>query len=258
MSIPFTYFSEFQNAEYLFGRVIEPISPDITPELIDSQFSLISRTILDNSSEEKIDSSTMVAKSDDNFMYLSFVLYSGATDHLVNSTFGLHNIRELTNNSNVQGAEKSSIMKPKLVGDLHIVARNRENVFNEIKLRNVMYVPTLSCNLLSEDCITKSGAEIRFTSNFAEVYEPDSNRYSVFVAERIDRAKRLQGIILNVDYSFNNGSNNQNFAFSVIKRIECSVVPNRKELFNLWHRRLGHISAKYLKMLSQVTDGVPE
>lgn len=96
----------------------------------------------------------------------------------------------------------------------------------------------------------------------------NDEKTSIFIAERIDRAKYLRYFLADdvadldnevLRCQFSNGSfaapaktNEENNNESEQKRKD-----ERKEAC-FWHKRLGHIPSKYLKILAQVADGVPK
>ncbi|CAH2087716.1 unnamed protein product [Euphydryas editha] len=98
-------------------------------------------------------------------------------------------------------------------GDVTIVTKTDECEF-EIPVKDVLYAPGLTTNLLSVSQLIKSGNTVQFTTNGCEVY----NRNSELVATAV----------------LNNG------VYKLI--VPDSVVANLTASGTTWHRRLGHLN----------------
>lgn len=105
-------------------------------------------------SSEKQEVSFLVEKNNTK----SFVVDSGSTSHMVNN---IKLFEEVTNiKKEISVAKKTQSMEAQGMGKIKI-----ENCM----LNNLLYVPDLSKNLISVNCITKNGGEVKFTKDKVEI-----------------------------------------------------------------------------------------
>ena len=121
-------------------------------------------------------------------------------------------------------------------GTVFLNIKFAEKKFNKCKLRDVLYVPDLSCNLLSVSQVTTSGKVVKFTDADSQIL--DENEKLVAKASRVGAL-----------YYLNCQSSHQQ---------TCAAKAedqNTKE--NLWHRRYGHLGTKGLQQLARekLVDG---
>ncbi len=65
-------------------------------------------------------------------------------------------------------------MKATEKGEMNVAVVNRFNNVTKMALRNVLFVPRLRKNLMSEDRITAQGFQVLFTHYYADVIEQSS------------------------------------------------------------------------------------
>lgn len=112
-----------------------------------------------------------------------FLIDSGADNHIVNERRYLSDCQPVEN-LNIQCAHENQSMQAIEKGNMNIEVMNRRNELSRIRLRDVLLVPGLHENLLSEDQMTAQGLDVYFTHDFADVMEPKSGGI-VFSAKRI-------------------------------------------------------------------------
>lgn len=142
----------------------------------------------------------------------SWILDSGSTRHMTNDKSLLTNIEECPQHSILVGNKE--ILYSSSVGKVHF---NSEQ--GPAYLANVLYVPGLSNNLVSTDCITEKGFEVTFKRSCAIV--TDGKNRVWMTAQRKDRV-----MVLNVRI--------ESPSLSATALLTCSTP-------SLWHQRLGHI-----------------
>lgn len=103
--------------------------------------------------------------------------------------------------------------------------------FKTCDLKNVMYIPDLTTNLLSVGAITDNDGEVTFTKDKVTIKHSD---------QVILRGKKLQNGLFGIDLE------------SAMKK-EASLTVNGAEKAT-WHRKLGHIHKEELKQLIELTD----
>lgn len=161
---------------------------------------------------------------------ISFILDSGATDHLISSDWEefMVQVNELERPVNILIANGERMTTTKK-GKISLVLEGKE-----ITLEGLL-VPGLSKNLLSINQLTRKGVQVTFVGTKAVIKTEDSN-FS------IDKS----GKIYEVEFQVKN--ENRNYGHSTTTSID--------EKF-LWHRRLGHLNRKSLqKMKLPVSEGI--
>lgn len=113
---------------------------------------------------------------------------------------------------------------------LHIP--NNDGSSSEILVKNVLYVPKLSTNLLSVSKIIKSGCKVEFDKTGCSVY--NSMNKKVATADLVNDTYRL-----NINYSK---------IFAMSAKLESNL--------HLWHQRLGHLNYNDVQKLPNCTTGV--
>ncbi|KMQ81727.1 copia protein [Lasius niger] len=115
-------------------------------------------------------------------------------------------------------------MEVKGIGSLH---------FDTCILKNVMYVPDLSTNLLSVNAITDKGGEVLFTKTGVEVKQQGK------VVIRGNKSK--SGL-----YKITLETKKEEMAYSIPK----------ENMSTEWHKRLGHLSTTNMKKLTGMSTGI--
>lgn len=106
------------------------------------------------------------------------------------------------------------------IGDISVIT---EDGFNLV-LKDVLYVPDLGASLLSVNKIVKNGFQVSFSDKFCYVCKDN---------EVIIKASNDNGLF--------------KISFETISAKKASVTEDSSIL---WHRRLGHINASYLKKMN--------
>lgn len=155
---------------------------------------------------------------------LEFIVDSGATTHMVKNKEILTNAEKCDTNIGI--AKKNQNMKSEEVGSV-----NGDNCV----LKNVLYIPELSKNLLSVNAITENGGEVTFTKN------------SVLITK--DNEEILQGV------------KQKNGLFLVKlcseeKKEEAMLGDEKIQLVEEWHRKLGHLGKTNMKKLLKLSTGI--
>ena len=121
-------------------------------------------------------------------------------------------------------------------GTVFLNIKFAEKKFNKCKLRDVLYVPDLSCNLLSVSQVTTSGKVVKFTDADSQIL--DENEKLVAKASRVGAL-----------YYLNCQSSHQKTC--------AAKAEGQTTKENLWHRRYGHLGTKGLQQLARekLVDG---
>lgn len=158
--------------------------------------------------------------------------------------------------------------------EMFIIVRGQNGIINEVMLHGVWYIPRLVTDLLSKDCFTEQGADIRFTRYYTEVYYDEGDKkVSLLIAPKVAQAKCVEyflqseigdmsdhvlsslfstGIALpvNVDHAHEA----EQLAAPVVSQAEQQGRENNL----LCHSLMGHTSAKYLSILPRVSEEMPK
>lgn len=150
-----------------------------------------------------------------------FVLDSGASSHLVKQELEPHmtNIKLLSHNINIHVAN-GQVMTTNKVGTLNVFCQNRKVTIE------ALIVPNLNHNLLAISKLTEKGYRIVIDKDKMLILQKNSKFYCTC-------DKGLYILEFEPD--------------SILKTDKCFVTKTDE---NLWHRRLGHLNRKSLKMLN--------
>ena len=194
-----------------------------------------------------------------------FLFDSGATDHLIGDQSLFDVMEELPPNVQVKAFIDEFTATPTHKGTVDIVVVNLNGEIVLIRLNNVLYVPGLNTNLMSEDRLTLNGAGVEIVSEYAHIYDRRNGNKSLMVARRFDRGKWIKFVLQRDAQKCTNeeiftllGESNILFANSATHRILSLQSDHDRRLAQLYHRRMGHISAQYLKKLQSVAEGIPK
>lgn len=100
-------------------------------------------------------------------------------------------------------------------------------VEHQIQVRNVLFIPELTTNLLSVSQLTKSGCKVEFTNTGCNIY--NANKNLVATARLIDNMYKLNVVSGN--------------AYAVTD-------------LSIWHKRMGHLNMADVKRLPLCAEGV--
>lgn len=202
-----------------------------------------------------------------------FLLDSGAYRHMISKRTYLTNLHELEVPEKLTCASKNAPLMGTHTGDLLIDVYNRSGEQKTLFLRDVLLVPDLEVDLLSEDQITRTERyEIRFTHDYADVYDiqqrditfsairKNGGKYVYYQPILDDRDKENENIpAVPAVYPMLPSPANEN-TVEVPQNLEAETENQTADQKNcqkwIWHRRLGHISGKYLKLLVSNAEGI--
>lgn len=161
---------------------------------------------------------------------INWYIDSGASMHMT-----MH--KDLLENETIPPISTIKIADNKILhvescGDVILHIPNKDGSTSKILVKNVLYVPKLSTNLLSVSKIIKSGCKVEFDKTGCSLY--NSNNQKVATANLINDTYRL-----NINYS-------KIFAMSA----------KAESLTHLWHQRLGHLNYNDVHKLPNCTTGV--
>lgn len=189
-----------------------------------------------------------------------FLLDTGAFQHMTSNLTYLTAVHEFESPKKLHSASRGAILEATHAGEMLIEVSNKHGEKREILLRDVLFVPNLDEDLLSENAITRSGRfQITSTKDHADIFDMVENEIT-FSAERQGDAKFVHYMPILEEDNCNQGA-----AYPVqppepspqTSSSETEENPISEEQW-LWHRRLGHISGKYLKLLMSRADGIPK
>lgn len=167
-----------------------------------------------------------------------WILDSGASTHMCYDRVHMTNFRE----AKVKNVTTANKEKVPVLGEGNILMQySAQGEKRQVILKNVLYVPKITTNLLSVSAIAKKGGKVFFSGSTCHVYNRNdvkilvgqlstNNIYKVKLEPRPPQiVKSCSEIALNAS-------------------IPCDI--------QLWHRRMGHLNATYLKQLRQTAVGI--
>lgn len=154
---------------------------------------------------------------------------SGASQHMCRERSWMYNITPSTVN-NIKVADNKTVTV-KGCGNVNLQIRDSEGKPQTIQVRNVLYVPTLTTNLLSVSQMTKNGCEVNFEKNGCKVYQ--NNRLILTALQH------------NNMYVLKDPSETS----ALLSKVEEVDI-------NLWHQRMAHLNFTDLQKIEYSTEGV--
>jgi hypothetical protein len=177
-------------------------------------------------------------------MYLSYSkstwwIDSGATTHVANSMQGMSTRKILTRGARTIKVANGIDAAVEAIGDLPIKLKDGFT----LQLHDVLYVPSLSRNLISVSCLADYGFECQFSAQHCSI---KLNNVDVGLAVRQDKLYMLaihDNFTECVDYVCENAN--------VVSSTNVSKKRKRIDSVSskLWHCRLGHISRGRMERL---------
>ena len=157
-----------------------------------------------------------------------FYLDSGCTDHMVSDIKLLSNA--VTIESNVKAADKNTVMKATHRGIVNVFFDGKP-----IQINNTLCVPELRRNLLSVAAMTDNDISLFYNGSNVVI-----TKNGKFVAEGF-KVGRLYEVTFK-------------------KNLIGSFLCDGSSVGDLWHRRFGHLSDKYLSMIikKKLVDGLDD
>lgn len=176
----------------------------------------------------------MVAGRDD-LLRVGWYLDSGATDHMLCDSRYFSSMRRLERPIEIVVANGQKLLA-EYCGDVLMYSVIGDTV-KKCEAANVLYLPDLSCNLFSVKRIAKSGLQVCFDDDKAEV-----KKNGVVVA-----VGRLKGKLYELDIFC---KRSEMGSAMVSGKVSRNVV--------LWHQRYGHVGCDSLRELvkHQMVDGL--
>lgn len=154
---------------------------------------------------------------------------SGASLHMTNISDGMYDIRAPPIQC-IMVANNTSVTVEKM-GNINLDLLSKDGNINHIQVRDILYVPQLSTNLLSVSQLAKNGCQVIFNKTGCEIY----NKQKQLVA-----TARLT----NNMYKLNTFKGN---AF---------MSTSESQSLDVWHRRMGHLNYNDVCRLPLCTDGI--
>lgn len=189
-----------------------------------------------------------------------FLLDSGAYKHMTKNWEYLTDVRKLPHPEKLSCASRSAPLEATHSGEMLIKVKNRFGEERSLLLKEVLYVQQLDVDLLSENIITHNGQfHITFTKDYADVINTETNEVTLS-AKRSGNGKYVEFIPVIDD--------RKPAAYPVQlpepenEETATPIEPATKEKDEndekwAWHRRMGHASGKYLKILTENSEGMP-
>ncbi|KYN01654.1 Copia protein [Cyphomyrmex costatus] len=158
---------------------------------------------------------------------LCWVIDSGTTSHMTKSMEEMQIVKKL--DSEVGLAKTNTSMKAKARGNLN---------FQQCELKNVLYTPDLSINLLSVNAITNNGGTVIF--NKTEVLV-EYNGELIFKGEKSKIG--LYEVRFKEDQDKDSGE-------------VSNLIEDKNKVVEEWHKKLGHASIESMKKLLKLSNGM--
>lgn len=156
---------------------------------------------------------------------------SGASQHMCRERKWMYDVSPTTI-SNIKVADNKTVAVEGC-GSVNLHIKDSEGKPQKIQVRNVLYVPSLTTNLLSVSQMTKNGCEVNFGKDCCNVYQ---NQKLILTASQYNNMYVLKD-------------------FSGIPALLSTVDEND---INLWHLRMGHLNFTDLQKIGNSVDGVYE
>lgn len=153
----------------------------------------------------------------------SWIVDSGSTSNMTNRKNYIKNFHKT--DSKIGVAKENETMVAKGSGSIE---------FENCKLKDVMYVPELSTNLLSVHAITEGGGKVLFNKDEV-IISSDS--------KTILKGQKMQNGLFQVKLK----RINENKSY-LSESSNCAAID--------WHRKLGHISNEGLKTLQRMSEEI--
>ncbi|WVZ23541.1 hypothetical protein V8G54_002085 [Vigna mungo] len=154
------------------------------------------------------------------FQYTSWIIDTGASNHMTGSMKEMHGVRDIV--PCPIGLPNGAYTTATKEGTVYLGGR--------LKLTNVLFVPKLSCNLISVSQLSdESNCIIQFTNKLC-VLQDRTSRMLIGAGKRKDGLYYLYGV----------------------QKIQIQMVDGMNQV-DLWHKRLGHPSFKITQSIPAVS-----
>jgi hypothetical protein len=176
----------------------------------------------------------------DEFLFLSYSrstwwIDSGATIHVANSLQGFHTRRTLQRGERSIRVANDVEAEVEAIGELPLELNNGFT----LRLNNVLYIPSLSRNLIYVSCLDDDGLDCQFVNRQCLILFDNKVMSLVFRQDKLYMLSIHENV--NVVYNDEDVVCKENVSSSTnvsSKRKRCNDATSVK----LWHYRLGHIS----------------
>lgn len=195
-----------------------------------------------------------------------FLLDTGAFQHMTSNKSYLNAVTKLETPKRLNSAIRDATLEATHTGEMLITVSNKFGETREVLLQEVLFVPELDEDLLSENAITRSGQfQIRFSRDYADIVDTYTDEIT-FSAERQGDAKFVYYTpILRTQLEQPANVYPVQLPETPLADVEQPPADQQSETNEnnvteeqwMWHRRLGHISGKYLKLLLSRSEGIP-
>lgn len=155
---------------------------------------------------------------------------SGATMHMSRRSDWMYDL-QTPPIQKIMVANNDSVSVQKM-GNVNIQT-NVMNTEHMIQVRNVLFIPELSANLLSVSQLTKNGCKVEFTDVGCNIYSPKGN---------LTATAKLR--------------NNMYKLETVAGKVYAATLNENKADIDTWHRRLGHLNMVDVKRLESCAEGM--
>lgn len=154
---------------------------------------------------------------------------SGASLHMCRDKKWMYNVSPSTIN-NIKVADNKTVAV-KGSGNVDFQIKDSDGIIRKIQVRNVLYVPSLTTNLLSVNQMVNNGCDVRFEKDGCKVYQ---NKKLILTARHCNNMYLL---------------NNVTEAPALLSAVDESDI-------NLWHQRMGHLNFTDLQKITECTEGI--
>ncbi|KAL0893362.1 hypothetical protein ABMA27_014949 [Loxostege sticticalis] len=160
----------------------------------------------------------------------SWYVDSGASMHLTMHRDWLENLKTPPI-TNIRIAD-NKLLKVESCGNVSMQVSDGKGGYNKIQVRNVLYVPDLSTNLLSVSRIIKNGCKVEFDANGCSIFNQNNLRVA-------------HATLTNGTYKLK------------VKELEGqAMVATTKTDSYTWHQHMDHLNMKDVSRLPSCTTGV--
>lgn len=154
---------------------------------------------------------------------------SGASLHMCRERKWMYNVSPSTVN-NIKVADNKTVAVEGC-GSVNLQIRDSDGKPQVIQVRNVLYVPSLTTNLLSVSQMAKNGCEIKFEKDSCKIYQ---NRKLILTASQHNNMYVLKD---------SSGTS------ALLSKVDEHDI-------NLWHQRMGHLNFIDLQKIVDSAEGV--
>ncbi|KAF2881527.1 hypothetical protein ILUMI_24645 [Ignelater luminosus] len=218
-----------QLQEMCYPKFNYKCNPSGDIEFSDARAARDARNLEANATKRKVSSSAFTTEElskvvsiwDENTPEDNWYIDSGATVHVTNGTYGLINEKPCESKE-ISTADNGKIPINRM-GNVELKIMIDE-VIHTVTVKNVMYAPDISTNLLSVSKITELGHTVIFDAHKCKIYDSGNNL--------IASATQINGM------------------YQLDRPHESVNVVSKEDSFQnsvLWHNRMGHPSKNILK-----------